>query len=238
MLKFIKMLAGICLLPFCWSVSIAVYQLYQASVKTSLANSWETWALPIGFLSWTLVFFLLPKPMRTYVLGHELTHAFWTLMMGGRVGKMKVGKKGGHVHLSKTNFVIALAPYFFPFYTVLVIAAYYAAGLAIDMAPYRVWWLGAVGFTWAFHITFTIHMLSGQQPDVQEHGALFSYAVIYCMNVLVIGIWMILVGTPLLVTLGDLLKSETTSAYGLTWYWIAHAWAWVQQFVANASGKG
>ncbi len=34
---------------------------------------------------------------------------------GGQVKKMKVTSKGGHVVISKTNFVIALAPYFFRF---------------------------------------------------------------------------------------------------------------------------
>ena len=238
MLKFIKMLIGVALLPLCWAVSIAVYQLYQTSVNSSLSSDWEAWALPIGFLIWVIVFLLLPKPTRTYVLGHELTHALWSILMGGKVGRMKVGKNGGHVELSKTNFIITLAPYFFPFYTFLVIAAYYVAGLATDMEPYRVWWLGAVGLTWSFHITFTIHMLTQRQPDVQEHGWLFSHAGIYIMNVLVIGLWMVLVGSPRFVTFGDLLTAESGSAYGYAWHWISQGWNTLQSFIHAAAGKG
>lgn len=224
MWKFLKMLIGIGMLPLCWAVSIAIYKLYQTSIGSDVSSGWEAWSLPVGFLLWVLVFFLLPRPVRTYVLGHELTHALWALMMGGRIGKMSVGKTGGYVELSKSNFVITLAPYFFPFYTFLVIAAYYLAGLSLDIEPYRTWWLGAVGLSWSFHITFTIHMLSQQQPDIQEHGRIFSYSVIYIMNVLVIGIWMVMIGSPRFISLGDLLGHEITCAYSSTYQQLLTGW--------------
>lgn len=232
------MLIGLLLLPFCWAASAAVYQLYQTSVETAAAPHWESWALPIGFVLQIVIFFILPKAMRTYVLGHELTHALWAVMMGGRVGKMKVGKDGGHVELSKTNFVITLAPYFFPFYTFLVIAAYYLAGLAADMEPYRVWWLGAVGFTWSFHVAFTIHMLSERQPDIQEHGRVFSYVVIYTMNVLVMGLWVVLIGEPRFVTFGDLLKVESAIAYNFAWHHLMVSWAWITSVCQRTTRVG
>lgn len=232
MWKFIKMLIGIGLLPLCWSVSAAVYSLFRDSMAAAPAGSLEAWALPAGFLLWAAVFFLLPRPVRTYVLGHELTHALWALMMGGRIGKMKVGKNGGHVELSKTNFLITLSPYFFPFYTVIVIAAYYLLSLYVQVEPYRIWWLAAVGLTWSFHLTFTISMLAERQPDVQEHGRIFSYAVIYIANVLVIGLWMVLIGAPKSSAFWKLQLQETAAAYtaaghGLAWAWkrIAELWA-------------
>ncbi|MEN7973474.1 MAG: hypothetical protein ABFR47_06530, partial [Verrucomicrobiota bacterium] len=196
MLKLAKMLIGILLLPACWAVSVATYNLHQISSESLPADEFGIWALPTGFVLWVAFYFLLPRPSRTYVLGHELTHAMWALLMGARVSKLKVGSTGGHVELSKTNFVITLAPYFFPFYTFLAIAAYYLAGIWVDVEPYKSWLLGAVGFTWAFHVTFTLNMLADRQPDIQEHGRIFSYTIIYLMNVLTIGLWMILVGSP------------------------------------------
>jgi hypothetical protein len=221
MWKFIKMLIGIALIPLCWSVAIATYQLYQHSIDpAAITSDWESWALPIGFVIWVAVYFLLPRPVRTYVLAHELTHALWALMMGGRVGKIKVGKEGGHVELSKTNFLITLAPYFFPFYTFIVIALYYLLGLKLNVEPYRIWWLAAVGLTWAFHVTFTISMLAEHQPDIQEHGRIFSYTVIFTSNVLLIGCWMVLVGAPRWATYGGILGHEINAAYLYTWQMI------------------
>lgn len=240
MWKFIKMLIGIGLLPLCWAVSVSVYQLYQNSIETVASSNLEVWAFPIGFLLWVILFFLLPRPFRTYVLGHELTHALWALMMGGRIGKMKVGKSGGHVELSKTNFLITLAPYFFPFYTFIVIAIYYLLGFVIDLEPHRIWGLAAVGLTWAFHVTFTISMLSAQQPDIQEHGRLFSYAVIYSANVLLIGLWMVMIGSPKITTFGNLLGPEIIAAYTFVWSYILigyeHAADWLRMMKSDEGG--
>ena len=233
MLKFIKMLTGIGLVPLAYAASISVYLLYQTSLETNLDSGWEVWAIPIGFLAWVAVFFLLPRPIRTYVLAHELTHALWALLMGGRIGKMKIGKSGGHVELTKTNFIITLAPYFFPFYTVLVIAAYYLAGIWLDTAAGRIWWLAAIGLTWSFHVTFTIQMLSEHQPDIQEHGRIFSYLVIYIMNLLVIGIWMIIVGEPRFSSFGELIGRETAEAYNFAGFHVEQAWRFIAQFIRN-----
>lgn len=233
MSRFFKMLIGILLLPACWAVSVATYKLYQLSGDTMAADGFGAWALPIGFLLWTGIYFLLPKPFRTYVLGHELTHALWALLMGGQVGKLKIGSKGGHVELSKTNFVITLAPYFFPFYAFLVIATYYLAGIWFEVETYQAWWLGAVGFTWAFHVTFTLAMLAQRQPDIQEHGRIFSYAIVYFMNVLAIGIWMVLVGAPKLLSYGELLAHEHAATYNHTIHRITSAWSHVVKFIGN-----
>ncbi len=210
--------------PLVWAVSISTFALYQSSVDATLETGWTAWALPLGFMVWVVIFFLLPKPFRTYVLGHELTHALWALMMGSRVGKIKVGSKGGHVELSKTNFIITLAPYFFPFYTALTIATYYVARIWLDVQGQQLWWLALVGLTWSFHITFTIHMLSQYQPDVQEHGRVFSYTVIYIMNVLVIALLLVLLGESRLLTFGDLLGHETALAYKFTAHQLGKVW--------------
>lgn len=228
------MLVGLLLLPACWAVSVAVYSLYMDSVQNTVEGGGEVWALPIGFMLWVLLFFLLPRPFRTYVLGHELTHALWAMMMGARVGGLKVDSRGGHVELSKSNFLITLAPYFFPFYTFIVIGVYYLAAVWVDVSQYKIWWLGAVGFTWSFHLTFTINMLAAvDQPDVQEHGRIFSYTVIYLLNVLTMGLWLVLVGAPSFAAFGYLLQREATACYMA----VAHACvvAW-QRGVAESGG--
>ncbi|MCF7849883.1 MAG: hypothetical protein K9M45_13610 [Kiritimatiellales bacterium] len=237
MLKLVKFIVGVALLPLCWSVSVAVYNLYQSTADVEVvASGLEAWSLPAGFGIWLLLFFLLPRPFRTYVLAHELTHALWAVLMGAKVGRIKVGKNGGHVELSKSNFIITLAPYFFPLYCFLVIAGYYAAGLRFDVAPYKTWWLGAVGFTWGFHITFTIYMLMERQPDVQEHGHLFSYVVIYFMNVLLMGIWIVLIGFPTFGTFAELMAEHVREAYACAFEWCVTAWNYSMAKVDARSG--
>lgn len=228
MKKFLKLLIGLILLPLCWAFSRMLYVLLQ-SVPSS--SGWTALALPAGFAVSVLGFFLLPRPFRTYVLAHELTHAVWGLLMGAKVGKMKVGPNGGHVMLSKSNFIISLAPYFFPFYTGLVIAIWYVAGFFFDLRAYEPWWLAAVGMTWGFHVTFTVYMLSQRQPDIHENGRLFSYVIIYLASLFFVSLWIITLGTPSFSSVWNLLWVETCAAYAGVWTQLILGWNWFMQWI-------
>lgn len=185
--KWLKFIIALLLLPVCVGAGRALWLVLHA------AGSADTTWVPFlgGAACWIVIFVLLPKPMWIYVLGHELTHVLWTWLFGGRVKKMKISSKGGHVIISKTNFVIALAPYFFPLYAVLVVGIY-AIGCQFWNWP-LVWFHLAVGAAYAFHLTLTFHVLQTRQSDITSQGYLFSGVVVFLGNVSVL-----LLGIPLL----------------------------------------
>ena len=184
-MRWLKFCIAVLLLPACVAATLTAWQLGHALL--SGAPTTTALAFGAGYASWLVVFAFLPKPMRTYILGHELTHALWALMMGARVGGLKVKKSGGQVKTSKTNWLITLAPYFFPFYAILFIVAFLIAHAVWNLAS-QMWVLFfLVGLGWSFHVTFTLMMLlSVRQPDVRSQGVLFSTVVIYLMNLLAI----------------------------------------------------
>ena len=187
--KWIKFIIAILLLPVCAGAATALGRVLHASYGADTV--WVPFLA--GAACWLVVFLLLPKPMWLYVFGHELTHALWAWLFGGRVKKMKVTSAGGHVVVSKTNFLIVLAPYFFPLYAVLVILAF-AIGHGIwDWRDYFVWFHLAVGVAYAFHVTLTWQALKTQQTDITSQGYLFSAVIIFLGNVSVL-----LFGVPLL----------------------------------------
>ena len=94
----------------------------------------------------------------------------WTWLFGGKVKKMKVTSKGGHVVISKTNFVIALAPYFFPLYAVIVIVVFAIGHLIWNWHSYLVWFHLLLGAAYAFHVTLTFHVLQTQQIRHHQPG--------------------------------------------------------------------
>jgi len=196
LVRLLKFVIGVLLVPVCVVLTRTVWQLLVAAHPSALALPPGALAGIGGFLAWIAIFFLLPRPVRSYVLAHELTHALWGMALGARVSRIRVGREAGSVELSKSNFMVALAPYFFPFYTVLTVAACGLAGLFADMDPWRLWWLAGVGLTWGFHFTFTITALTQRQTDVKAHGRLFSYTVIYALNLLGIGIWIVVLAVP------------------------------------------
>src|SRR2546423_13076464 len=101
--------------------------------------------------------------------------------MGGRVSGFSVGREGGQVVTNKTNFWIALAPYFFPIYSILAIAVYGVCSLFFKVQPYGRGLFAVIGATWAFPFTFTFWMISKKQSDLRAHGTIFFLVVIYLM---------------------------------------------------------
>jgi len=112
--------------------------------------------------------------------------------MGGRVSRFRVGRDGGHVVTNKANFWIALAPYFFPLYSILAIAVYGALSLFVNMQPYGRWLYAVIGATWAFHFTFTCWMIPKNQTDLRDQGTFFSLVTIYLMNLLLLSVMLVL----------------------------------------------
>ena len=186
--KWTKFVLALLLLPVCAAALTATVRVVGAS------GSADTfWVAFIGGAAcWLVVFLLLPKPMLAYVFGHELTHALWTWMFGGRVRRFKATSNGGHVIVSKSNFLIALAPYFFPFYAVLVVLVFATGHLLFGWRP-LVWFHVCLGAAYAFHVTLTGHTLRTRQSDITGQGYLFSAVVILLGNISVL-----LIGIPLL----------------------------------------
>lgn len=179
--KWFKAIVAVLLLPFCLGCLRAFWRVLAASGAAD--TFWV--AFTAGVICWVVVFMLLPRPMWVYVVGHEMTHALWTWVFGGRVKKIKATSRGGYVNVTKTNFVIALAPYFFPFYAFLVVIFFGAGHLLWNWAKYWSIFHLLLGAAYAFHVTLTIYILRLEQSDITQHGYLFSGVVIFLGNVLV-----------------------------------------------------
>src|SRR5450432_1390693 len=135
--KWVKFIVALFLLPICAVLSQTFFTSFaRATVAERLWAGDEFWFFSLGAVLWLIAFFGLPRPIVLYVFGHELTHALWVWLMGGRVSRFRVGRDGGHILTDKNNFLIALAPYFFPLYSILVLALYGVGSLFADIQPY------------------------------------------------------------------------------------------------------
>lgn len=184
-----KFIIALLLLPVCAGAAQALWLVLQHSGSAD-----RTWVpFLAGAACWLVVLWLLPKPLWLYVLGHELTHAIWTWIFGGQVKKIKVTSSGGHVILSKSNFVIGLAPYFFPLYAVLVVVVFALGNWLWNWRGFLPWFHLCLGAAYAFHVTLTFSVLQTRQTDITDQGYLFSAVIIFLGNVLTL-----LLGVPLL----------------------------------------
>lgn len=192
--NWLKFVVAIFLLPICGVITQTFFTAFaRAAVTQRLWAGEEFWFFSLGALLWVISFFGLPRPVILYVFGHELTHALWVWLMGGRVSRFRVGAEGGHIMTNRTNFWIALAPYVFPLYSILAIGIYGLLSLFYNVQPYGRLLYAVIGATWAFHFTFTCWMIPKNQTDLSDHGTFFSLVVIYLMNLTLLCVMLIAV---------------------------------------------
>ena len=228
MANFLRFLIGLALLPLCWGVSRAFLDALLISAGTTGWLSVEAVSLLGGIAAFAMSWFALSHPVRMYVLGHELTHALWGLLFGARPSDVRVSASGGSVRLSKSNMLITLAPYFFPFYTFLVIIVALVTYAFFRPLPYLPLWLFLVGFTWSFLVLFTLETLGQRQPDVKLYGRIFSWTFIFIVNVAIVLVWLATMTPLTFAELGGMLANRIIGAYvglGLC-SWRAVTWLW------------
>ena len=226
MANFLRLLLGLALLPMCWGVSRAFLDAIVVAAGASGWMSVEALSLLGGIAAFAMAWFALSHPVRMYVLGHELTHALWGLLFGARPSDVRVSASGGSVRLTKSNLLITLAPYFFPFYTFLVIVVALITYAFFRPLPYLPLWLFLVGFTWSFHVLFTLETLGQRQPDVKLYGRIFSWTFIFLVNVGIVLAWLALMTPLTFAELGAVLAERVLSAYAAVWsaFWSAVIW--------------
>ena len=196
--RWVKFVIALFLLPVCAVLSQTFFTVFtRATIGQRLWAGEEFWFFSLGAVLWLIAFFGLPRPLLVYVFGHELTHALWVLLMGGRVSRFRVGRNGGHIVTDRNNFWIALAPYFFPLYSIIAIAVYGALSLFFNTQSYGRLLYAIIGITWAFHFTFTCWMIPKNQTDLTDQGTFFSLVVIYLMNLLLLSVMVILASSQI-----------------------------------------
>lgn len=224
-----RWLIGILLLPLGWVTTWTF--LSQFSHAALDRGFWQTaafWYFATGVLlmsGWFLSGLLKSAFLYVYVLGHELTHAVFVYLCRGKVTDFHVSVDGGYITTNKTNIVIALSPYFVPFWSVVSVLIYVLFRYTTGLPEYADKVLFALtGFTWTFHFVWTLWMIPRDQPDLKENGTFLSLVVIYLANLLVL---------VLLLCVASESPWQSAKIFGHEW--VRHAavggemaWRWMQ----------
>ncbi len=185
--KWVKAWAGMFLILPCVVLTLAFLRAFlRTAADGGLLTEGPLFWFEVGGAS-AMVWFYFFKPLVfLYVIGHEFSHAIWVWLHGGRVHEFEARMEGGHIVTDKTNTWIVLAPYVFPFYTVLWLAAYAVAVLVLGVPGDERVLSAGIGFTWVLHLAYTVWMIYKGQPDIEYGGTLFSLTFVYLANLTVI----------------------------------------------------
>ncbi len=184
-LKLLKFVVTLLLIP----VTIGTLKsLADILIKLNPLNK-SVIPLFLGTLAYPLVQTVLPKPMKLYTFAHELTHAITSMIFGGKVKQLRIHRTCGNVVVTKSNFVVVLAPYFFPFYAVIVLILWHIISLYIGQEKtiyYYPWYMFVLGLTIGFHLVMTWYAINIGQPDIKQTGIMFSLVFVLLSNCLFI----------------------------------------------------
>lgn len=191
--RWLNNVVALFLIPIAAILSQALFTCFErAAFQHQFWATEEFWFFSLGAVLWTLAFFGSlwvfgePRPLSVYVFGHEFTHAIWARAMGGKIYDFNASRDGGFILTDKSNFWIALAPYFYPLYSIVVIAIYGGVSLFYDVSGYTPLLFALLGLTWAFHFSFTLWMIPKGQTDLSAHGNFFSLVIIYLLNLVIL----------------------------------------------------
>ena len=118
---------------------------------------------------------------------HELTHSFWALLTFHKVKQIKLNDDisgGGMVFQGEGNWLIVIAPYFFPlvcfFYMIFM-------WLWLKFWPYHFILTAVFGYLVGLHLDTVCSQIHEKQTDLPKVSYPFCWAFLPGANLLVIG---------------------------------------------------
>jgi hypothetical protein len=117
-------------------------------------------------------------------LEHELTHALFGLLTFRIIRGIKISwSGGGHVRFAgRANWLIYIAPYWFPTLTLALIPVVWLVETQHQQTA-----LALLGASLGFHLSSTFREIHPSQSDLQTVGFAFSLCVLPVLNLLSVG---------------------------------------------------
>jgi hypothetical protein len=167
------------LLPLIYAVS------YEAVLFFTQIEWKDTLFFLLGMVAYVLLYAvaLTGKIGFLETLEHELTHAGASLAMFKMPSKLVVDPKGGGKTAGVTEtevagcFLVALAPYFLPLFTLPLLLLKPVVPSPFDQVIDFL-----IGFTLAFHYARLYNDLKTEQTDITKTGTIFSAFFSVAMN--------------------------------------------------------
>ena len=195
--RLLRWLVALGLLPFCAVTTMALFNVTDAEAGIT-QTFWKDLIRTPHFLYFSVGIFLMigwffsglleRLFLYFYVLGHELTHAIFVYLCGGKVSSMHITADGGYIMTNKSNVLIALSPYFIPFWSVVILLVSTVLEVFFKIPYHSETLYFLIGSSWTFHLLWTLWMIPRDQPDLEENGIFFSLVVIYLANVIVLSV--------------------------------------------------
>jgi len=129
----------------------------------------------IGFVSGAIFWIVLRKKLGFFgVFEHEFTHLVMGLLMFQKPEAFFATATRGHVRVGGKNFLVDLAPYYFPTFSVILLLIF----PLLKPSAYPVYF-AVLGFMTGYHLVSQMIDFKFYQGDIRVSGKVFS--VVFCL---------------------------------------------------------
>jgi hypothetical protein len=155
---FIKLVLGILLLPFVYSISSAFYSQFAQTDPRIQDIFW--W----GIATFLLVYLFIWEPAKIYAKGQKILEWIFTLMRP----------------------LVRIAPYLLPVYTILLLILYASLSWAFKgLLGYFIFW---AAFSLSLHLVYSAKTLRTKKEDALKASYLFGFSLIYIINIFLLSL--------------------------------------------------
>lgn len=160
----------------------ALYQVVLSSIKYKP----QIMAFGVGgiifFFSWW--FYFSRRAGFWGTVHHELTHALFALLFLRKVHSISASRRrGGLIRMEGGNLMIALAPYFFPLLSMIIISLKLLA-----QPEFQIYLSFLLGFSYLGFVFNVVREFHAYQPDLQIGGFFLSIIYIFFFNLISCGV--------------------------------------------------
>ncbi len=150
----IKLILGICLLPFVYSFSVAFLS-QIAFINISLQNYF--WA---GVITLVLIYLFIWEPTVVYERGHRLVEIIFSFFQP----------------------LVKFAPYLLPIYTIVLFILYLFLCIFIQDKWLTEWAMFLFGLSIALHLVFAAQSIRSKKGDLLKSNYIFGFSFMYIIS--------------------------------------------------------
>ena len=178
----IKIFAGILLLLFDAALLVSLF--FES--KKILWFEGDAMLFLCGIVAFALVnLFSKGRPF-LYVFAHEVSHAIASFLTGSKVHSIYVSGSGGTTKTEKCNLAILLFPYIFPFFSVCILALYWALDWAGDVHALNPYFYFLMGLTLTHHLFLTCYFIFKGQSDMRKAEPVLALGLVVFLNAVIL----------------------------------------------------
>jgi hypothetical protein len=177
---FFKIVLFVAAVPALAGYALALYVEIPAALNHSSSARLGLAMMPVGMILWLL----LGRFLRFFhVFEHEVTHLVTGLVFFIQPRQLVASESGGRMEMYGNNFIVSLAPYFVPLFSLVLMAL-----MPLLDSTVSVYACGVLGFATGYHVITNLQEFSLQQPDIRSHGLVFSTLICLLGNVIALGV--------------------------------------------------